>query len=197
MFCPKCGKELPDESLFCLKCGHTLSGAAAPAPAKSKAGMRAFVGTLVLGFLIAIIVWQNFSSSNKANGSGPVAPIPFIRQAHAQVLANSAITVQAASYVWYRFEVPAGATNISVDGHFSAAGGVGNDIDVVVLADDAFVNFKNHHTVPTYYNTGKLTQSSINAVLPSGGTYYLVFNNEFSLITPKAVQFTATLHYTN
>ncbi|HXZ14073.1 MAG TPA: hypothetical protein VEG64_16930 [Candidatus Sulfotelmatobacter sp.] len=33
--------------------------------------------------------------------------------------------------------------------------------------------------------------------LPGAGTYYLVFDNGFSLLTPKAVQADGTLRYMN
>lgn len=201
MFCPKCGKEIPDDSQFCLKCGHTLAAASAsvptvaPAPARSKAPARAFIGTLVLGFLIAIIVWQNMPASNSANG--PVARIPFVTQAHNQQIANGAVTIGAARYLWYKLDVPNGATDVSIDGHFTATGGMGNDVEVYVLNADSFVNFQNHHSAATNYSSGKVTQSTFMARLPSGGTYYLVLNNNFSLLSPKAIQIQATLHYTN
>ena len=98
---------------------------------------------------------------------------------------------------YYPITVPADATNVSVDGHFTATGGLGNDIEVYVLTEDNFVNFKNGHPSPTLYNSGKVTQDSISVTLPASGNYYLVFNNNFSLLTPKAVQASATLHFTN
>jgi hypothetical protein len=42
----------------------------------------------------------------------------------------------------------------------------------------------------------KATQGTISATLPSGGgTYYLVFNNGFSIFAKKTVQAAVTLHY--
>jgi len=64
------------------------------------------------------------------------------------------------------------------------------------MNDDGFVNFKNSHPAQTYFNSGKVTQSSIEATLPATpATYYLIFDNRFSLITSKAVQVNATLNY--
>ena len=47
------------------------------------------------------------------------------------------------------------------------------------------------------FNSGKVTQNTINALLPGPGTYYLVCNNRFGLLAPKAVEINAILHYVN
>ncbi|HEX7698682.1 MAG TPA: hypothetical protein VF394_14835 [Candidatus Acidoferrum sp.] len=116
-------------------------------------------------------------------------------QTHLVTIVNSAATVNAAAYAWYTFVVPPGANTIAVNGHFAATGGTGNDIECYVLDEDGFVNFKNGHPASTFFNSGKVTQSKIGAALASPGTYYIMLDNRFSLITPKAVQIDATLSY--
>jgi hypothetical protein len=116
---------------------------------------------------------------------------------HTQVITNTALTIAALGSSYYKFVVPPGATDVLLSGHFTATGGMGNDIEVYVLSDDEFVNFQTHHSTQTFYNSGRITQDSFNARLPGGGTYYLVFSNNYSLLTPKAVQADAVLHYTN
>jgi hypothetical protein len=112
-------------------------------------------------------------------------------------ITDGALTVNATAYSWYQFTVPNGVTSVSVNGHFTASGGIGNDIIVYVMDEDGFVNFKNGHPANTFYNSGKITQGTIGVVLPNtSGTYYLVFDNRYSLITPKAVQVNATIGYT-
>ena len=96
----------------------------------------------------------------------------------------------------YKFTVPAGASNVTLKGHFTASGGSGSDIQVVVVNEDEYVNWQNGHPTKTFYNSGKLTQGSINITLPSDPTtYYVVFSNKFSLLTPKAVQASVDLSY--
>jgi hypothetical protein len=114
---------------------------------------------------------------------------------HTDTIIDSAFTVSAISSRFYRFEIPPGATGIRVEGHFVATGGTGNDIQALVLSEDDFVNWQNGHPASAYYDSGKVTQSTITATLPGPGVYYLVFNNTFSLITPKAVQARAAVHY--
>jgi hypothetical protein len=85
---------------------------------------------------------------------------------------------------------------VKVQGHFHATGGLRNDIEVFLLNDEQFTNWKNRHATPTYYSSGKITVGDVQAALPDGaGTYYLVFNNNFSLMTAKAVVFTGTMVY--
>lgn len=210
MFCTRCGTDLPDDSVFCRKCGHALGqahnvdagAAAAPAlePEKPKrVGLYLVIG-LALGVLI--VAWLvNQGTQDKARPNRPAAafqvpPPPPQPQLHKVTIGSGAITVNAGGYLYFTLSVPAGATNVRIEGRFSATGGSGNDIEVFVITDDGFTNWKNGHSTPTYYNSGKVTVGEVNAVLPDGaGTYYLVFNNNFSLVTPKAVQESLSLTY--
>jgi len=67
VFCPKCGKELPDDSQFCLKCGHALNNPAPLQPAKTSRRVL----WVVLGFLLVILVWWSINSRNPTRGSSP------------------------------------------------------------------------------------------------------------------------------
>jgi predicted nucleic acid-binding Zn ribbon protein len=202
MFCSKCGKDLPDDSTFCSKCGNALSASVtAPAPAP-QAKKKSNVGVWMLLAILVLVggLWvANQNRINNQSGASSTSTVPRIFPTdRTQPLVNTAITVKATTYSYYKFTVPPGATNVFVDGHFSAAGGAGNDIETFVCDEDSYVNFQNNHPSKAYFISGKVTQSNINARLPDGGgNYYLVLNNKFSLFAPKAVQLNATLHYTN
>jgi predicted nucleic acid-binding Zn ribbon protein len=183
VFCPKCGKELPNDSQFCLGCGDSLYQ---PPKKKTKWALWA-----LLPILLIVLFWLNTSHTTVSSAMPQVFGHQHTQATHA------AITVRAVSFASYSFTVPSDATDVSITGHFSAAGGMGNDIEVFVLGQDAFVNFRNNHPANAYYSSGKVTQDTIKATLPGGGTYYLVFSNRFSLITSKAVQLDAALHYTD
>ncbi len=109
---------------------------------------------------------------------------------------DPAFTVPAHSAKQYKFAVPPGATAVRLDGHFAATGGPRNSIEVWVMNDDEFVNWLNHHPPRAIYNSAKVTQGTLRVSLPSdAGTYHVVFNNEFSVLTPKAVEAGLTLKY--
>jgi hypothetical protein len=149
------------------------------------------MGLWVLLVLLAVIVW--WAATSRSPGAQQLRET--VQQTRTATITNAAITVQANGYSYYRFTVPVGATNATVQGHFNATGGSGNDIEVFVLSEDGFENWRNHHATQTHYNSGKVTQSAITATLPGEGTYYLVFNNNFSLLTPKAIEANVTLRY--
>jgi len=164
-----------------------------------------FVGknAVVVGIvaLVAIIIGIVLFSASKEQTAPPVRRLasvtpPPLPQPHSFSITNGALAVNAGAFSWYTFAVPPNATDVVVNGRFTATGGSGNDIIVYVMDEDAFVNLKNGHASQTFYNSGKITQATINAVLPNApATYYLVLDNRFSLLTPKAVQITATLQY--
>jgi hypothetical protein len=115
---------------------------------------------------------------------------------HTTTTGDKAFTLNAGAATYFKFPVSAGAYNASLKGHFSATGGVGNDIEVFVMTEDDYVNWQNRHTVNTLYNSGKVTQETLNVTLPTdAGMYYLVFSNKSSWLVPRAVQANVNLTY--
>lgn len=98
-------------------------------------------------------------------------------------LVKGSFTVEPRRFKSSRFEVSQGT---QVIGRFRAEGGSGNDIEVYIVDEDGFENYQNGHTVPTYYNSGRVTVGRINIRL-NEGVYYIIFNNQFSSVTNKAV----------
>jgi hypothetical protein len=195
MFCAKCGKESADDSQFCNKCGQAMN-APPPLPPKPKQGTAGWKW-FVLGILVCIVIIIFIQSSGPKHGISPNPLAQIVAAPRSMPLLNTAISVQAHSYYYDKFVVPPNATAVSVEGHFTATGGLGNDVEVFLTSEDGYVNFQNDHSAEAYYNSGKVTQDSFNVTLPSGGgTYYLIFSNKFSLLSAKAVQVTSTLHYT-
>jgi hypothetical protein len=137
------------------------------------------VSLLVLGF-------------HGTGGGGGTLP-----STHTVNIVNGLITVNANEYEYYQFYVPSGATNVRVQGSFTASGGSGNDVAVLIMDSTDFINWQNGHQASAYYSSGQLTTSSFDAPLPSGsGTYYLVYSNTFSIISQKNVNTQANLSYT-
>ncbi|HYM74966.1 MAG TPA: zinc-ribbon domain-containing protein [Candidatus Dormibacteraeota bacterium] len=209
MFCSKCGTDMPEDSRFCRSCGQTVGAAvstgggvaAAAAPAriptrvspqpKSKSTLGIVAGLVLL--LVLGAVWYVQNTTSRPMPSAAQAPQP---QLHTQTTGDKAFTVSAGGTYVYKFEVLAGAYNVNLKGHFSATGGVGNDIEAYLLTEDDLVNWQNGHTVHALYNSGRVTQETVNVVLPAdAGKYCLVFSNKFSFLTPKAVQTNIALTY--
>lgn len=159
-------------------------------------------GFVLIPLLVALVVWYLATAFNRqtpyaASQMGSAHPLlPLLPQPHYIPVTNGALTVNAHSLAWYTFVVSPNASTVAINGHFTATGGIGNDIIAYITDEDGLANLKNGHRARVYYNSQKVTQSAISTALPSApGTYYLVFDNRFSLITPKAVQVNVTLSY--
>ncbi len=206
MFCAKCGSNLPDSSQFCLKCGSAIGAvsagggaATAVAPAKiapipRRKGVRtSYVAALLL--VMVFSAWYVISTIRSENQHAQSNATPSI-QMHQMTFGAGAITVAASRSLYYKLPVPEGATIVKVRGHFRASGGRGNDIVVSVLREDDFQNWQNGHEINALYNSGQVTAGDLDVALPNGaGNYYLIFNNKFSLITPKAIEESIALTY--
>ncbi len=117
-------------------------------------------------------------------------------QSSSNNIVNGLITVSPGNYEYYQVSVPAGAYNVQLSGTFTASGGSGNDIIVSVMDQTDFVNWQNGHQASTYYDSGQVTTDSFSVTLPAGAIYYLVYSNEFSIISTKNVNTQANLSYT-
>jgi hypothetical protein len=104
-----------------------------------------------------------------------------------QKIASGQIVVRAKDYMQYQFQITPDMRNAHISGHFSASGGSGNDIEVVIATEDEFANWINGHQARVFYSTqGRKTTDTFDVHL-APGMYYLAFNNRFSAITAKNV----------
>ncbi len=213
MFCRFCGATLADDSTFCHSCGKSLATATTPsttttraasapvaAPASQPGGkgtrVPVLVGVGVIIFVLGVVWWAaNSKGGPTYSSTPPSAPQPTILP-RTVTITDTAFTVPALNGVHFKFVVPPGATSVRVEGTFSATGGGSNDVEVALFSNDEFVNWQNRHPVNALYSSGRITQDTINVLLPSNaGTYYWVFSNKFSLMSPKAVRASLRLHY--
>ncbi len=110
-----------------------------------------------------------------------------------QTIIDGLVTVEPGKYVSYQFSVPSQAT---VSGNFTASGGSGNDIRVLILDETSYTNWINGHNVSTYYDSGQMTTGSIAANVPKG-SYYLVYSNMFSIASTKSVKTKVDVTYSS
>jgi hypothetical protein len=203
MFCSKCGGNVSDGTQFCSKCGTGVSvgGGAAAAPARiakpERRGIRASYVVMLL-IVVGLGGWYEISqlrreAVHQISQSRSVSSV----QMHKMTFGAGALTVAQGHRTYYKMTVPAEASNVKLQGHFAATGGSGNDIIVSVMTEDAFINGRNGHGHDALWETDdKVTVGDLDVTLPNGaGVYYLIFDNSFSLLSPKAVQQNIGLTY--
>lgn len=218
--CPHCAEPIREAATICRYCNRNvvtppeaqrppdgpdsqavLATPAVPVTPRSE-GTRNAVAALLLFALILIFVWvvvqksKNSSSPDTTESSvgSPATVPPLIPHPVAQKLLNGNLDVQAGSYQYVNFSVPADAIRAKVTGSFHAFGGAGNDIQVVIATPSEFENWINGHQAQVYYSTDKTTNGTIDRQLPPGD-YMLAFNNRFSALSRKEVTGEITLSY--
>jgi hypothetical protein len=217
-YCVHCGAELQAIGAFCGNCGKSKAQTAEVAPKPSASPVSsvepaplrprlssdirtpnkkrsAWIWPAVAIGAFLLFVW--WAASGGTSGNGPPSRFSqFTAEEHTLELPQKNFTVPAHGSQSFRFEVPEGAFSVRADGHFSASGGLGNDLEVAVMDADAYANWENRHQAGVYYSSGKVTQSSVHAILPNGGgTYYVVFSNRFSVFSGKQVEAQVAVRY--
>jgi hypothetical protein len=112
------------------------------------------------------------------------------------VLAQGEFPIQGGSAIHFKFSVPSGASDVLLEGTFTATGGSSNDVAMALFSSDEFAKSQDQGTATALYESGRTHQAQLNIKLPpDAGTYYLVFSNNFLLSTPKVVRASVRLHY--
>jgi len=213
--CSKCGAILPDEAQFCLKCGKPVTlppkepvkvegPVVELAPPRVKKGRILLL--VLLGLFLGALVWAAISDNPFAQGIQEL-----IGWKHDQTILETPFSVSAHNFRYYKFDLPEGSTNVSIIGQFTATSSekkVGatkskasaesedNDVEVYVLSEPAFAVWQNGYATSSVYESGRVSQGTMQAELPAGaGVYYLIFSNKFSPKTAKSVNSTVLLRY--
>jgi hypothetical protein len=178
-----------------------ISNLTPPPEPKQYPAVQWLFGTaaVALVILVAIVLANTpHKVSGKDDSLRQITTMPVIRT-YDVGLPESSFTIAAGQYIYCKFTVPQRARNVHIDGHFDATGGSGNDVEVLLVNQEGLTNWTNHHQAIAYYSSGRLTTDSLNVQLPAttdaATTYYLVFNNAFSLFSNKAVSSDIKLHY--
>ncbi len=157
------------------------------------------IAAVVVVLILAIVIGFSASGFSVTQSHTVTSVVLVTQQQTTQVsnnVVNGMVTIGARNYQYYQITVPSGAISPSVSGSFTASGGSGNDIKIYVMDNTNYVNWQNGHSASTYYTSGQTTTGSISAQLPSGaGTYYLVYDNTFSLLSTKNVDTQVNLVY--
>ncbi len=118
-----------------------------------------------MGFAVILLLRVVQSSS---------PPVPVKEQ-----LTSGQTIVKPGAYFYEKFVVDR-VKDAHVTGSFNASGGTGNDIEVLLLEESNFENWKNGHSAPALYSSGHITTGKIDVPLGQTGTYYIIFSNIFS-----------------
>ncbi|MDP3106216.1 MAG: hypothetical protein Q8M95_16615, partial [Candidatus Methanoperedens sp.] len=119
-------------------------------------------GLLFIIIIFGIVTSGCVSNDKSSSYNSPIYKSPVYKTIN-QDIVNGVNPVGAGNYIYYQFSVPSQA---SISGDFTAFGGSGNDINVLILDETAYINWINGHSVSAYYNSGKMTTGSISASLP-------------------------------
>lgn len=203
MFCLKCGQGLPEEAQFCLQCGHQISMPNSETkPNETWYTIRTIIITLLVGLGLWVVVlfgaeqYQASRSSRysaRTSFASATTPAPRWEQSRLAFQKES-IALNAGGWWWQSFDVDSNWRNVRLVGRFTAQGGSGNDVVVVVTDEVGKVNFENNHGYRTWYNPGKITADKVNVALPPG-KYYLIFSNRFSIFAHKSVEMKFQVEY--
>ncbi|MCW4047907.1 MAG: hypothetical protein NWE99_10195 [Candidatus Bathyarchaeota archaeon] len=127
----------------------------------------------VVTFIVVLGVAVVFLTQNQTR---PLST-PYLEE-----IVKGTLLVDASSYASFNFSLPSGVRSANVMGTFTVSEGM-ETIKVYIFDSAGFMDWQNSGNASSYYNSGEMTSSNITATLVSPGTYYLVYDNTFSLIS--------------
>jgi predicted nucleic acid-binding Zn ribbon protein len=219
MLCIICGNQLPEDAQICLQCGEDVStpnNIAYPKKngkrvRKGATALIAILGACACVFVVFVVLRERLKVQSQkptpVTGAPLVystrlptptpmpAPTPFWK-AESYEIDTKAIAVQPDQMWWQPLHVKNDWRNARLVGRFTAQGGEKNDIEAIVTNEDGLINWrKNNLRRPkVWYESGRVTEDTINAPLPTGQSYF-VLNNRFSDFANKTVRFNLRVEY--
>jgi hypothetical protein len=183
-------------------CGERFSVAVSPMrqsrPARTGSPVAPFVaaGVFVLVCLGSYAYTKHGIPEIPDNRSAMNIFDRLTKRPHEMPVLNQAITINQLGYSYIEVNVPAKSSSVQLHGSFTASGGNDNVIEAYVFSEDDYTNWTKRRDASPYYSSGRVSMGKIAANLPAGaGSYYLVFNNKFSVLNPATVRVRAAVAY--
>lgn len=101
-----------------------------------------------------------------------------------------AAVIQPGQFLYYPFSVSPSA-HCSVTGRVVGLAGGNKDVQVFVMDENNFLNWKTNHEAEAYWQSGQVAATNVAVRLSGPATYYLVISNVFSPITAKTIKMQA------
>ncbi len=187
VICPDCKTKVSDDAAACPNCGRPkIRNGVAETWKKDGLTPGGILGACIfLGLLFA-----GFRSCSNWLDSGP----SFAERKN--TIVSGVVAIPADQVVYYKLDIKPEFTNTNAKGHFTAAGGSGNDIDAFIADETDTINWKNGHKYQVFWQTdGLQTMGSFDLNLKAGVVYYLVLSNKASVVSDKQVTIDATLTF--
>jgi hypothetical protein len=190
--CSECDSEISENAVSCPKCGNPIKpdNTIRNQPIKKPFRWQIVFFSISLGFLLlmtSLYLIDKIAEANRLR-KYQVEQAAYVPTEHSVEIVHGSIIVQSYAYKFYEFSIRPSAYNHRIIGRFSASGGTGDDIRVLVMTKDDFTNFKNGHKSNCFYDSGKTTVANFDVSLPSTDQkYVLVFDNTFSVVTNKEI----------
>lgn len=179
---------------------NRLLGGTAPLPA-DQGSTAGYVRKIVLGVLlcVALFVGIPYLAEQDRRGNMPLNSIGRVLDRYepvTKVIHSGQLHIPARHLNTINLDVEPNVRNVYVRGRYSASGGWGNDVEVLLANSSEFPNFVNGHSGRAYYSSGgkKTTGEIVAGPLPVG-SYVLAFSNRHSMLSDKDVTANVTLEY--
>jgi hypothetical protein len=220
MRCLDCGKQLPEEAFFCLQCGEqnfTPDDNADPEKngVRIRKGVIALIAILGVGACVSIAlvvqeILKDRSQTPTTVTGTPVAnstrlpmptptptsiPTPFWK-AESYAIDTKTVALLPDEMWWRPLHVKNDWRDARLVGKFMAQGGEKNDIEAFVTNEIGMINWRKDqlYQPQVWYKSGRVTEDTINAPLPTGQSYF-IFNNRFPVAANKMVRFDLRIEY--
>ncbi|MBK7927062.1 MAG: hypothetical protein IPJ98_06045 [Bryobacterales bacterium] len=151
----------------------------------------AFTIVVVIGF---VLIAQYSTMISSTRGTASANPLQKLITETIPIIRPGVVNVKPSQVVSYRISVQENMRGAYLDGKFDAAGGFGNDIEVVVATEAEFKNWLNGHRASLLYSSQKKSAGFFRVALDPG-EYRLGLSNSFSLVSEKQVSLGADLNF--
>ena len=157
---------------------------------------RVFLGFFaIVAVLLTIGQWAEMGRMTRSSARDESSALRRLLTQVDPIVTQRVVQIRPTNVVWWHFAVEDRMQKARVFGAFRAAGGWGDDVEVIIATEDEFFNWKAGQGGNLAWSSmGKKTAGSFNVQLEPG-KYVIGISNKHSLVSSKNVSIGANLGF--